>query len=174
MTAKRNFEKKPLYRKVNTKARGVFHHSGSDSKYDRNTKRGKAAIKNEIKRDGMAKGVQRGLDYTPLFRFLLSNVGQHWNEVYREAASRLDKPDPIFWLVAEDFENAKDLCLIGESSYYTGLYVDDAGILQVVNPDISVNTLWPSCPCCTHTLNGKPFTNAYDDAKRFHNAEVYP
>jgi len=52
-------------------------------------------------RESMHGRQQRGLDYTPLFFFLLSKIGQHWDEVYSEAISRLDRPDPIFWMVAQ-------------------------------------------------------------------------
>ena len=56
---------KPLYRKVNTTAHNVYHRYGSDAKNDRNRKSG-------ISR-GMKRKEKRGLDYTPLFKFLLSN-----------------------------------------------------------------------------------------------------
>jgi hypothetical protein len=76
-------EKEPLYRKVNTRARGVRHNFGGEYRWRRGD--------SEDNRTGMARGVQRGLDYTPLFRFLLSRVGDDWDEVHSEAVSRLDK-----------------------------------------------------------------------------------
>lgn len=144
-------EKKPLYRKVNTKARGVRHNIGGDYSSNRN----------RVSAIGMRQGVQRGLDYTPLFRFLLKSVGKHWDEVYSEAVSRLDSKEPIFWMVSLDQENANETVRIGESSYYSGLYVDDDGVLKVVNPGINETTLEPICRCCTHTFNGKVFTKKY-------------
>ncbi|MCM5704558.1 hypothetical protein [Larsenimonas salina] len=111
----------------------------------------------------MRKGIQRGLDYTPLFRFLLAKVGCPWNEVHSEAVSRLDKKDPIHWLVAMDYESAEEVIRVGESSYFSGLYVDEKRILRIVNPDIDENTLEPLCKCCTHTFNGIPFTQKYDE-----------
>ncbi len=146
-----NRNKKPLYRKVNTKARGVHHRFGGDYS---DIRRKESAV-------GMQQGVQRGLDYTPLFRFLLSCVGEKWNDVFSEAASRLDKPEPIFWLVTMGREEAKDFVLVGESSYYSGLYVDDSELLQIVNPSINETTLEPSCSCCTHTFNGVVFTKKH-------------
>ena len=62
-------QKQPLYRKVNTRARGVFHHKGGRARWERNTK---AAKRNAAMRGSMHPGGQNGLDYTPLFRFLLS------------------------------------------------------------------------------------------------------
>ena len=83
--------KKPLYRKVNTRAYGVHHWKGGDAKHDRNTKTGTQR--------SMKKGVQRGRDYTPLFKFLLSKIGKDWDKVYSEACARLDTPEPISWMV---------------------------------------------------------------------------
>jgi hypothetical protein len=64
--------KEPLYRKVNTRTRGVHHHKGGRARWERGTK---AATQNEAQRGSMHAGGQNGLDYTPLFRFLLSIVG---------------------------------------------------------------------------------------------------
>ena len=42
---------------------------------------------------------QHGLDYTPLYKFLLFKVGRKWDEVYSEAIARLDKKNQFFgWL----------------------------------------------------------------------------
>lgn len=100
---------------------------------------------------------ERGLDYTPLFRFLLSKMGAYWNNVFSEANTRLDKPDPIFWMVAVDENNKKDYFRSGQASYFSGLYVDDDGILQLTNPGLKAKDMKPFCSCCTHTFNGKLF-----------------
>jgi hypothetical protein len=146
-------KKAPLYRKVNTRARGVRHNFGGEYRWRRGDQ--------EDDRTGMASGVRRGLDYTPLFRFLLSRLGDDWDEVHSEAVSRLDKPDPIFWLVALRKEDEKDVVRVGESTYFSGLYVDEDNRLRVVAPDIGPEDLEPRCPCCTHTLNGHPFLRPY-------------
>ena len=106
--------KKPLYRKVNTTARGVHHFHGDDYK---SARKKESAV-------GMRRGVQRGLDYTPLFKFLLSKVGSRWNDIHSEVVTRLDNQEPIFWLVAMDYESANELVRVGESSYFSGLFVD--------------------------------------------------
>lgn len=155
--------KKPLYRKGNTTAHGVHHHTGGDFRDERHGKQAKS----EASRLGMHGRQQRGLDYTPLFRFLLSKVGSNWPEVHSEARARLDKADPIFWMVALRQEDEKDYVRTGEASYFSGLRVDAEGRLQRVNPDIGPDSLAPFCKCCTHTFNGVPFTRAYDrDAVR--------
>jgi hypothetical protein len=145
---------KPLYRKVNTKARGHGHSVGGDFRHERHRK---GLDADDALRGRMRGRDDRGLDYTPLFRFLLASVGRPWADVHREAAARLDREAPIFWLVALADEDREDVVRVGESSYYSGLCVDAAGLLQVVNPAVTVETMTPRCRCCTHTLNGVRF-----------------
>lgn len=144
--------KEPLYRKVNTQTHSVCHATGGNYRTGR-----KAHALSESSRASMHGKQRRGLDYTPLFRFLLSRVGSDWNSVYSEAVARLDRPDPIFWLVARHEGERNEIVRVGESSYHSGLYVDDAGILRIVNPDLKAANLTPFCSCCTHTLNGVRF-----------------
>ncbi len=144
-------EKKLLYRKVNTRTHRVSHFHGGDYR----------DIRGKDTAFGMRKGVRRGLDYTPLFKFLLSKVGHEWDLVFSEAVSRLDKKEPIYWLVSLNREQAQDYVRLDESSYYSGLYVDEQGILKVTNPDINESTLRPFCKCCTHTFNGIVFEQEY-------------
>ena len=146
--------KKPnLYRKVNTRAKGVHHHFGGDFK---DTRRSKRETVQQVK-GTMFGAKQRGLDYTPLFKFLLSKVGCQWDEVFSEAKSRLDRAEPIFWLVALHEDEKKDYVRVGESTYYSGLFVDDNGVLQFVNPNLKAADMTLFCDCCTHTFNGKAF-----------------
>ncbi len=154
--------KKPLFRKVNTTARGVHHRSGGDFSDVRNTKAQKSF---QGSHQSMHGKQLRGLDYTPLFLFLLGKVGTEWDSVYSEAVSRLDRPDPIFWLVARSERERRDCVRVGESSYFSGLYVDEDGILRKVSPELSVEDLHPLCGCCTHTFNGKPFIHRYDPSR---------
>ena len=149
----RNNKKEPLFRKVNTKARSVHHNFGGDFKYSGNKKQ---ETLEQIKGTMHGKK-ERGLDYTPLFRFLLSKVGSEWNEIFSEAKSRLDKTEPIFWLVALNKDDKKDVIRVGESTYFSGLYVDDDGLLQRSNPEIRTTDLNHYCDCCTHTFNGQVY-----------------
>lgn len=145
--------KKRLYRKVNTKTWNVHHLSGLDYKYTRNTKR----ETREQVLGSMRQNKRRGLDYTPLFKFLLSKVGSDWDAVFSEAKSRIDKTEPIFWMVAIHAHEKEDMVRMGESSYYSGLFVDDEGILQLSNPKLCPDDLKVYCTCCTHTFNGIPY-----------------
>ena len=145
------YQKKPLYRKVNTTARGVSHNHGGDFADSRSRKNP----------PNMKKGVRRGLDYTPLFKFLLSKVGCMWDDIYGEAKSRLIEEDPIFWLVHHEFDSASDYVRVGESSYYSGMFIDTEGYLRLVDPSIDQHSLAPWCSCCTHTFNGKIFTQKF-------------
>ena len=111
----------------------------------------------------MKKNVERGLDYTPLYKFLLSKVGQDWDMIHSEAISRLDKEDPIYHLVARNEHEKQDYVRCGESSKYSGLFVDEDNKLQLVNPNLRNEHLFPSCHCCTHTFNGTPLQKTYAD-----------
>jgi hypothetical protein len=156
-------QKPPLFRKVNTTARWVHHRFGGDFSNERNSK---SSQRSEATRQGMSGKKKRGLDYTPLFKFLLSKVGGQWNEVHSEAVSRLDKQDPIFWMVALRPEEEKDYIRIGEASFFSGLRVDSAGALRFVNASIAAPSLAPQCKCCTHTFNGLIFTQSFDESLR--------
>jgi hypothetical protein len=154
-------KKAPLFRKVNTTARGVHHRFGGDFNDQRNSR---SLRESESTHLPMRGKVRRGLDYTPLFRFLLSKVGASWNDVYAEAVARLDRSEPIFWLVAIRQNDEKEYVRTGEASYFSGLRVDEQGKLQVINPSLGPASLAPQCGCCTHTFNGIPFTRAFDPA----------
>jgi len=117
--------KAPLYRKVNTRARGVPHRFGGDYRNDR-----KKGLANDAKHWTMHGKHRRGLDYTPLFRFLLFKIGEDWDEVFSEAKARLDQTEPIFELVARREEDRRELVRVGESTYFSGLYIDEANRLQ--------------------------------------------
>ncbi|MEM8551673.1 MAG: hypothetical protein AAGF45_04780 [Pseudomonadota bacterium] len=149
--------KRPLSRKVNTKARGVWHNSGDHYRWTRNSK----DVETNPRAGRMKRGKERGLDYTPLYRFLLSKVGEDFAAVHSEAVSRLDKEEPIWHLVARNEEGRRDIVGIGESTFWSGLYVDDENRLAVVDPSIGIEELNPLCACCTHTFNGVPFVRAH-------------
>lgn len=143
----------PLYRRVNTRARNVRHRHGGDFRHRRNTEAERVSDATR----GPMTGQRRGLDYTPLFRFLLSKVGGDWDEVFNEAAKRLDRTEPVFWLVARQPHEQQAYVRVGESTYYSGLFVDDDNRLRKVDPERGPETMTPSCACCTHTFNGIRF-----------------
>jgi hypothetical protein len=151
-------QSKPLYRRVNTQAHGVHHLHGGDFRDERHAK---VLSSSDASRLPMSGKARRGLDYTPLFRFLLSRLGQPWNAIYSEAVARLDRPDPIFWLVALRPEQRQGCVRVGEASYYSGLFVDEQGLLRAVDPTLGPSSLTPHCKCCTHTFNGVRFTREY-------------
>lgn len=141
-----NREVKPLYRRENKRALHYrSNNPGSEARYDRHSKKGMSKS---------MKKVERGLDYTPLFMFLLSKIGQKWDDVFSEAVSRLDQQNPIFWMVDVNKDNNKEF-MMTENARYSTLYVDSDGLLQKVNPNLKNEDFEPSCPCCTHTFNGK-------------------
>ncbi len=148
--------KEKLYRKVNTRARNVHHTFGGAAKYDRHTKKGMSST--------MKQGVKRGLDYTPLYRFLISKVGQNFDVIYAEAVKRLDGDEsPIFHIIRQTGidEIGTDYVRCGDSSLYSRLYVDENNILQFINTNLKNEDLTPNCPCCTHTFNGVPLIRKF-------------
>ena len=153
--------KKPLYRKVNTRTHGVRHGHGGDYRHVRNTKVEKTAESEGVARGTMRGHLRHGLDYTPLYRFLLKNVGKDWNDIHRQAIARLDSEQPIWHIVARTLQERRRLVRVGDSSYYSGLFIDDQDRLAVVDPALSAADLAPGCHCCTHTFNGKPFGRPY-------------
>ncbi len=85
---------KKLYRRVNTTTRHRSNNPGAEYRWERYKQ--KATDENMPQRASMHGKQKRGLDYSPLFMFLLTKVGQQWDEVYSHAVKRLDKPEPIF------------------------------------------------------------------------------
>ncbi|CAI8763085.1 PAS domain-containing protein [Pseudomonas sp. IT-347P] len=148
-------DKKLLYRKVNTRTWGVRRNE-SVAHY-RDQRNSKAASRHEAMRSSMHPDKQYGRDYTPLFRFLLSRVGGQWDSIFSEAVARLDQSEPVFWMVAIHEEDRREIVRLGESSYFSGLYVDEQNCLQKVNPNLKAQDMTPRCKCCTHTFNGIVF-----------------
>ncbi|WP_342345930.1 hypothetical protein [Pseudomonas palleroniana] len=60
-------------------------------------------------------------------------------------------------MVALHESDKQDDVRTDENSYYSGLWVDEAGLLQKVNPQLTAEQMEPSCDCCTHTFNGVVF-----------------
>jgi hypothetical protein len=81
-----------------------------------------------------------------LFYFLIKQIGKPWDDIFSEVCGRLDTTEPVFWLVALHEHQQQDLVRIGESSFYPGLFVDENGILQQVNPSISGKDVVVSLP----------------------------
>ena len=140
-----------LFRKVNTTARNLHHRFGLAYRHERNRKDPDTSMKRKV---------ERGLDYTPLCRFLLSRVDQPWAPTLSEAQRRLHgaNRDAIFWMVALNDDDKKPFVRVGENSYFSGLFVDADEILRKVDPGLGVEQMIPGCSCCTHTFNGVPFT----------------
>ncbi len=147
-------QKPPLYRSVNTRTHGVKHGLGGDYRNERNKKAVKAS---DVNRSSMRSHHRHGRDYTPLFRFLLSKVGGNWNAINAEATARLDTVEPIYWLVARTDTERQEVVRIGESTYFSGMFIDDKGVLRLVNPTLKAEGMQPNCTCCTHTFNGVRF-----------------
>ncbi len=152
-----NREKPKLYRKHNKRviASRCHFEEQKEFRHQRNTKEFKNS---EKMRGSMHSTRQLGVDFTPLYRFLHSKVGHKWDDVQSEALSRLDEHG------MEGIEHAVDIVpeagyppggffRVGESSYWSSMYVDENGFLQFVDPEERPKI---QCLCCTHTFNGVP------------------
>ena len=140
--------KKPLYRKRNWRVFFGHKKDDGDAKYSRHTKKG-------MRRS--MKGKNWGRDYTPLLKFLLSKVGQPFDKVHSEAVSRLDKEEPIWYMVKKE-KKGNGYFRYGESGLWSSLYVDEDGILQKIKPDLTIKDLnihWDAVWHETLTFNGK-------------------
>lgn len=149
-----NREKENLYRKDNKKALHYHGPKGDSFCYSRNTKEMR-----EFEGTHLAISSKRlGRDYTPLYKFLLANIGNNWDDVFSEAKSRLDSSEPIFYMVhliprKHTFRDEIEVVSrLGESTYYSTLTVNDDGIL--IKLDENALPPAPRCTCCTHTFNG--------------------
>lgn len=156
------FEKKPLYRKINTCTHRSNHKKQKDV-YERNTKE-------DLDSKSKMKKHHHGLDFSPLFAFLRKNVGKKWDNVKSEALTRLPKGfvrnDPLETPIIS-YSEYLDLCnkeekgqwdsvfRYGESSYHSLMYVDENGFLQLVDPNLTIEDIKPSCLCCQYSFNGK-------------------
>jgi hypothetical protein len=143
--------KEPLFRRVNTATHHVHHDRGGEFRHERS----RSGRDLESTRGSMHPGRKHGLDYTPLFRFLLSKAGRPWAEVHSEAVSRLDKEAAIWWMVAAPGVEPRSCVRTGDNSYFSGLFIDADGILRVVDPTLTAENFIVSCTCCTHTFNGE-------------------
>ena len=159
------YEQKPLWRKVNTRTRGVRGNFHGAPRVREANRRVKAAAEDGV-RGKVRGGLRHGRDYTPLFRFLLKNVGRPWSEVHAEAVARLDTQEPIGWMVARSDLEEKPYFTTEESTFWSGLRVDATGRLTLVAPKLTADDLPVRCTCCTHTFNGEAFGAARQAAMR--------
>lgn len=115
--------------------------------------------------------INHNLDYTPLFQFLLSKDGKPWNEIWKECLERVDRPDPILWMVQGIRINGlpdnkpgeyKKCFRYGEGTYFSTMYVDDSGILRIVDKDYVCGPSYEEERRWGETFNG----NLYETYKR--------
>ena len=151
-------EVKPLWRKLSKPKSYKTHDIKVGASYDRGKKEG-------IQRS--MHGSDKGKDYTPLYKYLQAQVGRDFDEVCSEIYPRIDdrdriwdiveeqKPQPSYRLTGRDYTNN------GSNSYYSKLIIDENNKLQFKNPNLKIEDFYPSCDCCTHSFNGKPFINKW-------------
>ena len=157
-------QKKPIYRKLNEV--GTYGHLEPLTKY-RFDRHKKTPVGNKMR----TKHKEFRYDYAPLFRFLLSKVGQPWEPIFQECQSRLNDIKPLMRMVVNVNErglvvdrnpdgNMEKYCFMGEMSAWSTLYVDEVGLLQFVDKDY-VKTDENPYPEQTFTFNGIPVNSEY-------------
>lgn len=139
-------EKKPLYRKVNKRTHdgwAWYYYRKERYRFERHKKSYTQAAKMPIKKHSMFR---TGYDYTPLFRFLHSHVGNVWADIFCECQARLNDIEPLTWMVVNVNKHglvvdnylpngeSREYFRVGES-YWSTLYVDEDGVLQFVDKD---------------------------------------
>lgn len=160
-----------LYRKENRKPSigRILYKKGSKYKYSRKSKDSIMKYKEgfsykESMKNTKSGNITDGYDYTPLFMFLLKNIGKDFDLILKDINGRINSFEPLYWIVdktvtRELIENG--LCLdyvrIGECSSYSRLWIDEENKLQKVNPKLSNRKKW-YCGF-TETHNGKNIGN---------------
>ena len=69
------------------------------------------------------------------FSRALATIGQR---SMAKPFARLNRSEPIFWLVASCDAEKQPFVRIGGNSFYSGLYVDENTRLSLVDPDLRV------------------------------------
>ena len=94
-----------LYRKENRRVyRNGYIKKGSNFRYQRHSKEANkrfeegVGYKESIK-NAKSSHITSGYDYTPLFMFLLKNIGQDFDKILKEVTPRLNTVEPVYWLV---------------------------------------------------------------------------
>lgn len=149
---------KPLYRKVNRKS--SYQCRCAEAKGGRFAwaRHSKAMRQFDGRHLPMSRATSNylstGYDYTPLFRYLLSRVGDPWDDIYAYVKPRLNTTEPIWHIVSQPgipASRGSFFCL-GEGSYWSRLWIDDEGRLQRVDPTQA--NAEPGCWCHTYSFNG--------------------
>lgn len=129
-------EKKSLIRKANTTAHGNHYRGKSKKGYVRGSKRVKEFHESGQYRMKILRAKPcDNFDVTPLIKFIQKNVGRPVDEVKSEAKSRFNTKKNN-GLTKQNFEkhwnhivNNNYICIY-ECTFFSGVYVDDDGILQ--------------------------------------------
>lgn len=149
---------KPLYRKVNRKSSyqcRCTEAKGGRFAWARHSKAMRQFDGRRLPtRNAKSPYMTDGYDYTPLYRYLLSRVGEPWDDIYAYVKPRLNTTEPIWWLVSRTGFPKDNLsfCRIGEGSYWSRLWIDPEGRLQKVDPTHSHTE--PDCQCHTYSFDG--------------------
>lgn len=168
-----NKQPKPLYRKWNTRVLSPSYWLnlwGGDYRHERSKHKNDF----ETTKLPMKKNRGAGYDYTPLYQYLRSHVGENWNDIYSKILPRLPdtKEGREAWtiFVLQPGEKVRPLVRYGPRSMFSALYIDEKNLLQVVDPTVGVehcNAPYGKDFPETYTLNGKRIMKTNPDKEEF-------
>ena len=194
-------EKKPLYRKVSKTTHNGFSHADygekKRAKFSRHTKNGIDRSMGGIKH---GEGSVTDYDYTPLFQFLLKQEGRDWDEVWKECKERLNKTEPVLYMVVNIYKNGlvnlrwrmpedkepvldwkgRDLANAGEKSFgygegsrFSTMYVDEDNKLQFVDKNYVSGPDYEVERRWGETFNGRLYDTYKRPAKKTEKMKSY-
>lgn len=137
---------KPLYRKRSKDKDRIC----PQSKWDRNTKKGI--------RKSLASKRWDDFDYTPLYNYLLTQIGEDFNVIHSYVQKRVNNINRIYDIIKPSTYKLSYV-RVSENAYYSALYIDEYNTLKKINPNFNIEHMYPFCSCCTHTFNNKIVTN---------------
>ena len=146
---KQNKKDNLLYTKLNKNTR-LYEYYYTTTKnryrYNRHSKDMDKANKKSHKNNTNCS-YSRIYDYSPLYKFLLKNVGNNWSEIFRVCQSKLNDMEPITKMVINvntrglvidnvDIKNINQYTPYfksGPNTCFSTLYVDENNIIQYVD-----------------------------------------
>lgn len=149
-------EEKPLYRKE--KKTGLmtqyYVNRGGEYRWERSKSVTPNRVYDALKQQ--MKSRKLGMDWQPLYNFIMSNVGCNYDETYSKALKRCNKFRDEFnkhW--AYLFNDDRDIVRLGENTYYSALTIDEFNNIQIRNTGAEPIKGGSFSFGYTHSFNGK-------------------
>lgn len=136
-------KKKKLYRERNFRQRWDEYNYHPKYSWKRHSKQAMKDLENEITHEGMTKSKHgdqgEGYDYTPMFKFVLKHIGEDVDKIYSEVCRRTNERGKYLFNVLvsrKPKDELNPLLRLGETSFWSQLYVDENNKIQKVEPNM--------------------------------------